>query len=57
MRSNLKPPIPYRQGVVKHTGIREIAHAEIIEPLQRAEVKLPIELVFDADLASEHNSI
>src|SRR5580700_3046642 len=29
-------PIGYGQGVVKIRGIREIAHAELIEPIERA---------------------
>ena len=57
MRANLKPSIGYRQRVVKHTGIREITHAETIEPLQRADVKLPILPVFDAHFAGKHTSI
>lgn len=57
MRPNLKQTVHHRQRVVKHGRVREIAHAEIIEPLERAGMDLPIDSIFNAYLAGKHSSI
>jgi hypothetical protein len=55
--SDFEHPIADGQRIVKNTGVSEIPHAEAVEPLQRACVTLPLVLVLDANLASEHQSI
>lgn len=52
--TNLEISVGHRQGVVKNRSVREVAHAEIVEPLQRTELKLALLLVLHADFAGEH---
>jgi hypothetical protein len=54
MRSNFQTPVGHRQRVVKNRCVGEIAHAEIVEPLQRTRVKPSFLLVFHAKFAGEH---
>jgi len=54
MRSNLQAPVGRRQRVVKTVCVGEVAHAEIVEPLQRTKVKLPFVLIFHAEFPGEH---
>jgi hypothetical protein len=57
MRSNFQAPVGHRQRVVKNGRVREVAHAEIVQPFQRTELKLPFVLVFHADFPGEHGLI
>lgn len=54
---NFQEPISDGQGIVKNRGVCEIAHAEIVEPLQRTRLKRALLLEFNADLAGEHAPI
>jgi hypothetical protein len=54
MRSNFQAPVGYRQGIVKDGCVGEVAHAEIVEPLQRTKLKLPFVLIFHAEFPGEH---
>ncbi len=54
MRSNFQATVGYRQRVVKNRRVGEVAHAEIVEPFQRAGMELPFVLVFHADFSGKH---
>jgi hypothetical protein len=54
IRSNFQQSIGHRQRVVKNGRVGEVAHAEIVDPFQRAGLKLPSVLVFHADFPGEH---
>ena len=56
-RANLEASVANWQRVVEHRSIREVAHAEMVEPLQRTGLELSLELVFDADSAGKHRYI
>src|SRR6476646_9281714 len=43
--------------VVENGRVGEIAHAEAVQPLQRAGLTLVAGLIFDANLAGEHPAI
>src|ERR1700756_1254485 len=51
---DLHQSVADRQRIVKHTHIREVAHAETVHPLQRAGVLLAVFLVLNPNLAGKH---
>src|SRR6516162_206299 len=53
--ADLHQAVAQRQGIIKNAGIREVAHREAVQPLQRTGVLCPILLVFHADSPSKHS--